>query len=164
MGAAGQLLCAVVMGSPGSGKHTLCLLITRHFALKKFSSGDLLRDNIKRGTQAGVLAWPFMKRGALIRDNIMTPLTLQELEHLAPCSWLLSGFPRNLPQAEALERAYQTHLVLHLNVPFEAIMQRPSDRWVHPPSGRVYDVVFNPPKVVGVDDLTGEPLTGEARG
>lgn len=111
-----------------------------------------------RDTKTGVLARPFMKQGELIPDDIMTPLTLQELKNLAQYSWLLCGFPRTLPQAEALERAYQTHLVLHLNVPFEAIMQRLSARWVHPAGGRVYNLEFNPPKVVGVDDLTGEPL------
>ncbi|XP_054570970.1 GTP:AMP phosphotransferase AK3, mitochondrial-like [Eptesicus fuscus] len=158
MGAAGQLLRAVIMGSPGSGKHTLSLRITRHFELKKLSSGELLRDNILRDTKTGMLARPFVKQGELIPDDIVTPLTLQELKRLAPYSWLLCGFPRTLPQAEALERAYQTHLVLHLNVPFEAIMQRLSARWVHPASGRVYNLDFNPPKVLGVDDLTGEPL------
>lgn len=158
MGVAEQLLRAVIMGSPGSGKHTLSLRISRHFELKKLSSGKLLRDNILRGTKTGVLARPFMKQGELIPDDIMTPLILQELKNLAPYSWLLCGFPRTLPQAEALERVYQTHLVLHLNVPFEAIMQRLSARWVHPASGRVYNLEFNPPKVVGVDDLTGEAL------
>ncbi|XP_029775954.1 GTP:AMP phosphotransferase AK3, mitochondrial isoform X1 [Suricata suricatta] len=88
----------------------------------------------------------------------MTRLALHELKNLTQYSWLLDGFPRTLPQAEALDRAYQIDTVINLNVPFEVIKQRLTARWIHPASGRVYNIEFNPPKTVGVDDLTGEPL------
>lgn len=74
------------------------------------------------------------------------------------CCWICKGFPRTLPQAEALDRAYQIDTVINLNVPFEVIKQRLTARWIHPASGRVYNIEFNPPKTVGIDDLTGEPL------
>lgn len=157
-----QLLRAVILGSPGSGKHTLSLCIIKHFQLKKLSSGDLLRDNVLRDTEIGVLAKEFMDQGKLMPDDLMTRLTLQELKNLTQHSWLLCGFPRTLPQAEALDRVHQIHLAINLNVPFEVIMQRLAARWVHPASGRVYNLEFNPPKVVGVDDLTGEPLVKRA--
>ncbi|XP_054445325.1 GTP:AMP phosphotransferase AK3, mitochondrial-like [Pteronotus mesoamericanus] len=158
MGTCRQLLRAVIMGSPGSGKHTLSSLIIKHFQLKKVSSGDLLRDNVLRDTEIGVLAKAFMDQGKLIPDDIMIRLAFQELKNLTQYSWLLCGFPRTLPQAEALNRVHQIHLVMNLNVPFEVIMQRLAARWIHPASGRVYNLEFSPPKVVGVDDLTGEPL------
>nr|XP_055157382.1 GTP:AMP phosphotransferase AK3, mitochondrial-like isoform X2 [Nyctereutes procyonoides] len=88
--------------------------------------------------------------GDLLRDNLLRDTEIG--------SWLLCGFPRTLPQAEALERAYQIHLVMSLNVPSEVIKQRLSARWIHPSSGRVYNLEFNPPKAIGLDDLTGEPL------
>ncbi|KAM5331843.1 GTP:AMP phosphotransferase AK3, mitochondrial-like [Glossophaga mutica] len=158
MGASRQLLRAVILGSPGSGKNTLSLRIIKHFQLKKLSSGDLLRDNMMRNTETGVRAKDLMGQGKLIPDDLMTRLTLQELKNLTQYSWLLCGFPRTLPQAEALDRVHQIHLVINLNVPFEVIMQRLAARWVHPASGRVYNLEFNPPKVAGKDDLTGEPL------
>uniref|UniRef100_A0A9L0K5T5 Adenylate kinase 3 n=1 Tax=Equus asinus TaxID=9793 RepID=A0A9L0K5T5_EQUAS len=118
MGASARLLRAVIMGAPGSGKGTVSSRITQHFELKHLSSGDLLRDNMLRGT----------------------------------------GFPRTLPQAEALDKAYQIDTVINLNVPFEVIQHRLTARWIHPASGRVYNMEFNPPKTLGVDDVTGEPL------
>uniref|UniRef100_A0A8C0SCX8 GTP:AMP phosphotransferase AK3, mitochondrial n=3 Tax=Canis lupus familiaris TaxID=9615 RepID=A0A8C0SCX8_CANLF len=158
MGASVRLLRAVLMGPPGSGKRTVALRITKGFQLKTFSSGDLLRDNLLRDTEIGVLAKVFMDQGKLIPDDIMTRLTLHQLKTFTQESWLLCGFPRTLPQAEALERAYQIHLVMSLNVPSEVIKQRLSARWIHPSSGRVYNLEFNPPKAIGLDDLTGEPL------
>ncbi|KAL6071366.1 hypothetical protein STEG23_006214, partial [Scotinomys teguina] len=106
----------------------------------------------------GVLAKTFIDQGKLIPDDVMTRLALHELKNLTQCSWLLDGFPRTLPQAEALDRAYQIDTVINLNVPFEVIKQRLTARWIHPASGRVYNIEFNPPKTVGIDDLTGEPL------
>lgn len=111
MGASGRLLHAVLMGAPGSGKRTLALRITKHFQLQKFSSGDLLRDNMLRGTEIGVLAKTFIDQGKLIPDDVMTRLALHELKNLTQHSWLLDSFPRTLPQAEALDRAYQIDTV-----------------------------------------------------
>uniref|UniRef100_A0A667H0M5 Adenylate kinase 3 n=1 Tax=Lynx canadensis TaxID=61383 RepID=A0A667H0M5_LYNCA len=138
--------------------HTLALRITKHFRLKKFSSWDLIRENMLRDTEIGVLAKVFMDQGKLIPDDVMTRVTLHQLKNFSQESWLLCGFPRTLRQAEALDRVYQIHLVLNLNVPSEVIQQRLSARWIHPGSGRVYNLEFKPPKVVGVDDLTGEPF------
>ncbi|KAB0398943.1 hypothetical protein E2I00_015874, partial [Balaenoptera physalus] len=106
----------------------------------------------------GVLAKTFIDQGKLIPDDVMTRLVLHELKNLTQYSWLLDGFPRTLPQAEALDRAYQIDTVVNLNVPFEVIKQRLTARWIHPGSGRVYNIEFNPPKTMGIDDLTGEPL------
>ncbi|CAO2585120.1 GTP:AMP phosphotransferase AK3, mitochondrial [Lemmus lemmus] len=158
MGASGRLLRAVIMGAPGSGKGTVSSRITKHFELKHLSSGDLLRQNMLQGTEIGVLAKTFIDQGKLIPDDVMTRLALHELKNLTQCSWLLDGFPRTLPQAEALDKAYQIDTVINLNVPFEVIKQRLTARWIHPASGRVYNIEFNPPKTVGIDDLTGEPL------
>lgn len=158
MGASGRLLHTVIPGARDSGKHTLALRITKHSRLKKFSSGDLIRENMLRDTEIGVLTKVFMDQGKLIPDHVMTRVTLHELKNFSQESWLLCGFPRTLRQAEALDRVYQIHLVLNLNVPSEVIQQRLSARWIHPGSGRVYNLEFKPPKVVGVDDLTGEPF------
>uniref|UniRef100_A0A5F5PGT1 GTP:AMP phosphotransferase AK3, mitochondrial n=1 Tax=Equus caballus TaxID=9796 RepID=A0A5F5PGT1_HORSE len=158
MGASARLLRAVIMGAPGSGKGTVSSRITQHFELKHLSSGDLLRDNMLRGTEIGVLAKTFIDQGKLIPDDVMTRLALHELKNLTQHSWLLDGFPRTLPQAEALDKAYQIDTVINLNVPFEVIQHRLTARWIHPASGRVYNMEFNPPKTLGVDDVTGEPL------
>uniref|UniRef100_A0A452F237 Adenylate kinase active site lid domain-containing protein n=1 Tax=Capra hircus TaxID=9925 RepID=A0A452F237_CAPHI len=133
-------------GRPGSGKRTLALRITKHFQLKTFSSGDLIRDNMRRDTEIGVLAKTFMDQGKLIPDDLMIWLLLQALKNVT----------QTLAQAEALDRVHQVYLVMNLNVPFEVIRQRLKARWVHPASGRVYNLGFNPPKVVGVDDVTGD--------
>uniref|UniRef100_G3SN07 Adenylate kinase 3 n=1 Tax=Loxodonta africana TaxID=9785 RepID=G3SN07_LOXAF len=111
--------------------------------------------------EIGVLAKTFIDQGKLIPDDVMTRLVLHELKHLTQYSWLLDvvkGFPRTVPQAEALDKVYQIDTVINLNVPFEVIKQRLTARWIHPASGRVYNIDFNPPKSVGIDDLTGEPL------
>ncbi|VCX37780.1 unnamed protein product [Gulo gulo] len=158
MGAPGRLLHAVLTGALGSGKRTLASRIVKQVPLQKFSSGDLLQDNLLRDTEFGVLAKIFMDQGRLIPDDIMTRLTLQELKSSPRGSWLLSGFPRTLRQAEALDRVYHIHLAMNLDVPIEVIRQRLSARWIHPSSGRVYNLEFNPPRAVGVDDLTGKPL------
>ncbi|XP_049629976.1 GTP:AMP phosphotransferase AK3, mitochondrial isoform X1 [Suncus etruscus] len=158
MGVSARLLRAVIMGAPGSGKGTVSSRIVQHFELKHLSSGDLLRDNMLRGTEIGVLAKTFIDQGKLIPDDVMTRLVLHELKNLTQYNWLLDGFPRTLPQAEVLDRTYQIDTVINLNVPFEVIKQRLTARWIHPKSGRVYNMEFNPPKTLGIDDETGEPL------
>ncbi|XP_036289852.1 GTP:AMP phosphotransferase AK3, mitochondrial isoform X1 [Pipistrellus kuhlii] len=158
MGAPARLLRAVILGAPGSGKGTVSSRITQHFELKHLSSGDLLRGNMLRGTEIGVLAKTFIEQGKLIPDDIMTRLALNELKNLTQYNWLLDGFPRTLPQAEALDKVYKIDTVINLKVPFEIIKQRLTARWIHANSGRVYNIDFNPPKRVGLDDLTGEPL------
>ncbi|XP_019333710.1 GTP:AMP phosphotransferase AK3, mitochondrial isoform X1 [Alligator mississippiensis] len=172
MGVRARLLRAVIMGPPGSGKGTVSSRIVKHFALKHLSSGDLLRDNMQRRTEVGVIAKTYIDRGQLIPDDIMTQLVLRELKTLEQYSWLLDGFPRTVPQAAALDKTCQIDTVIDLDVPFETIKQRLTARWIHPTSGRVYNLEFNPPKihmlicgfhavcctVIGIDDITGEPL------
>ncbi|XP_054842392.1 GTP:AMP phosphotransferase AK3, mitochondrial [Eublepharis macularius] len=152
------LLRAVIMGPPGSGKGTVSSRIVKHFALKHLSSGDLLRDNMNKGTEIGIIAKTYIDQGRLIPDDIMTQLMLTELKTLEQHHLLLDGFPRTVPQAEALEKMCPIDTVIDLDVPFETIQQRLTARWIHSASGRVYNLEFNPPKVPGTDDITGEPL------
>ncbi|XP_053151921.1 GTP:AMP phosphotransferase AK3, mitochondrial isoform X1 [Hemicordylus capensis] len=152
------LLRALIMGPPGSGKGTVSSRIVKHFALKHLSSGDLLRDNMNKRTETGILAKSYIDQGRLIPDDIMTQLMLSELKKVEQFHLLLDGFPRTVPQAEALDKACPIDMVIDLDVPFETIRQRLTARWIHPASGRVYNLEFNPPKVPGTDDITGEPL------
>ncbi|XP_030311438.1 adenylate kinase 4, mitochondrial isoform X1 [Calypte anna] len=108
--------------------------------------------------EVGVLAKQYLERGLLVPDHVITHLMMTELEKRREQHWLLDGFPRTLGQAEALDRICELDLVISLNIPFETLKDRLSARWIHPPSGRVYNMDFNPPQVQGVDDLTGEPL------
>ncbi|XP_066195022.1 GTP:AMP phosphotransferase AK3, mitochondrial isoform X2 [Sylvia atricapilla] len=128
------LLRAVIMGPPGSGKGTVSARIIKHFGVKHLSSGDLLRDNMQKKTEVGILAKSYIDQGQLIPDDIMTQLMLNEIKGLDRYNWLLD------------------------DVPFETIKCRLTARWIHPASGRVYNLEFNPPKVQGIDDITGEPL------
>ncbi|XP_030910241.1 GTP:AMP phosphotransferase AK3, mitochondrial isoform X1 [Melopsittacus undulatus] len=175
------LLRAVIMGPPGSGKGTVSARIIKHFGMKHLSSGDLLRDNIQKRTEVGILAKSYIDQGQLIPDDIMTQLMLNELKGLNQYNWLLDGFPRTVAQAEALDKECQIDTVINLDVPFETIKCRLTARWIHPASGRVYNLEFSPPKVQnttvfsqsllklftdleywhrswGIDDITGEPL------
>ncbi|XP_033029496.1 GTP:AMP phosphotransferase AK3, mitochondrial [Lacerta agilis] len=152
------LLRALIMGPPGSGKGTVSARIVQHFALKHLSSGDILRENMNRKSEIGLLAKSYIDQGRLIPDDIITRLMLSELKNLEQNSVLLDGFPRTVPQAEALDKVCPIDTVIDLDVPFETIRQRLTARWIHPTSGRVYNLEFNPPKVPGCDDITGEPL------
>ncbi|KAG8595616.1 hypothetical protein GDO81_001575 [Engystomops pustulosus] len=153
-----MLFRAVIMGPPGSGKGTISDRIVKHFALKHLSSGDLLRLNIQKKTEIGILAKSYIEQGQLVPDDVITRLIVQELNNFGEHNWLLDGFPRTVPQAQALDKAHQINTVIDLNVPFQTIKDRLTARWIHPGSGRVYNTEFNPPKVSGIDDVTGEPL------
>ncbi|XP_058698966.1 adenylate kinase 4, mitochondrial isoform X2 [Poecile atricapillus] len=108
--------------------------------------------------EAGVLAQQYLERGLLVPDHVITRVMMAELEKRREQHWLLDGFPRTLGQAKALDGICELDLVISLNIPFETLKDRLSARWVHPASGRVYNMDFNPPHTQGVDDLTGEPL------
>lgn len=155
---ASKLLRAIILGPPGSGKGTISQRIAKCFGLKHLSSGDFLRENMRRSSEFGVLAKQYIEKGLLVPDQITTRVVLTELEKMRDQSWLLDGFPRTMAQAEALHNISDVDLVIALNIPFETLKERLSTRWIHPPSGRVYNMEFNPPHVHGIDDITGEPL------
>ncbi|KAF9914889.1 hypothetical protein BX616_007372 [Lobosporangium transversale] len=154
----------LLIGSPGSGKGTQSVRIQNNFEVDCISSGDLLRKNIAQGTEIGKRAAKEMKNGAFVSDEVMVQLIDTELNKIGPHqSWLLDGFPRTMTQAKALDETLEEgdqplNLVIHLDVPEEVILQRIMDRWVHIPSGRVYNMTYNPPKQPGIDDITGERL------
>uniref|UniRef100_H3C4X7 GTP:AMP phosphotransferase AK3, mitochondrial n=1 Tax=Tetraodon nigroviridis TaxID=99883 RepID=H3C4X7_TETNG len=155
-----KIFRVIIMGAPGSGKGTVSARITKSFALKHISSGDILRANINSQTvifpNTQLFREYYMVK--LVPDDVISRLILKDLRALENSSWLLDGFPRTVAQAEALEDAYSADSVVNLDVPFQTIKQRLTSRWTHLPSGRVYNTDFNPPKVPGLDDVTGEPL------
>lgn len=153
-----KLFRMVMLGAPGSGKGTISSRIVRDFGLQHLSSGDLLRSQVLLKTELGLAAETYMKAGKLVPDDVMVNLIASELARMKTTSWLLDGFPRSRPQAEALHQQEKLDLVLSLEVPDEVIIDRIKGRWTHLPSGRIYHTEFNPPKVLGVDDVTGEPL------
>ncbi|NXH11134.1 KAD4 kinase, partial [Bucco capensis] len=158
---ASKLLRAVVLGPPGSGKGTVCERIARSFGLQHLSSGQFLRENLHGGGALGLAGVVGAVTGVV--DALLTPRGFLLSLHSRWCCCSLKksdvkGFPRTLGQAEALDRICELDLVISLNIPFETLKDRLSARWIHPASGRVYNMDFNPPHVQGVDDLTGEPL------
>ncbi|XP_040570056.1 LOW QUALITY PROTEIN: GTP:AMP phosphotransferase AK3, mitochondrial [Lepeophtheirus salmonis] len=151
-------LKALIVGAPGSGKGTISNWIVRDFALAHVSSGDLLRMHLKEKTPLGKKAQQFVDKGELVPDDLMVDLVTSELKKKESTPWLLDGFPRTRFQAEILHERTPVDVVINLDVPFETIIDRVKDRWVHPGSGRIYNTLFNPPKVPGKDDETGEDL------
>ena len=150
----------ILLGPPGAGKGTQAQFIREKFAIPQISTGDMLRAAVKAGTPLGVAAKKVMDAGHLVSDDIIIGLVKERLKE-ADCQrgYLFDGFPRTIPQAEALRAAgIAIDHVLEIDVPDEEIIARMSGRRVHPPSGRVYHVKFNPPKVAGKDDATGEAL------
>merc|ERR1712183_187764 len=156
--ATGGKTSTLIIGAPGSGKGTISNWIVRDFGLVHVSSGDLLRAHLRDGTPLGLEAKSYIAAGDLVPDKVMVGLVSSELKKLGSQPWLLDGFPRTQPQAEALQAETPVNVVVNLCVPFETIIDRIKDRWIHPASGRVYNLVFNPPKVPGKDDETGEDL------
>ncbi|ESP01206.1 hypothetical protein LOTGIDRAFT_230595 [Lottia gigantea] len=153
-----KVLKTIIIGPPGAGKGTISTRIVKDFGMKHLSSGDILRKHIMEGTATGLAAKHHIDKGELVPDRVMVDIFITELRHLHNHSWLLDGFPRTVKQAEALHRVEPVDLVINLKVPFEVIMERISNRWTHISSGRIYHSEFNPPKVTGKDDVTGEDL------
>jgi nucleoside-triphosphate--adenylate kinase len=152
-----QLLRAIIMGPPGSGKGTVAGRIVAAFPeMQHRSSGDLLRAQIQKGTELGTEAQKYINQGKLVPDELVTKLILAEIPESG--SFLLDGFPRTPAQAAVLAQHVDIETVIDLDVPFEVIKDRLTSRWTHPASGRVYNTGFNPPKVAGIDDETGDEL------
>jgi len=150
----------ILLGPPGAGKGTQASFIKEAYGIPQISTGDMLRTAVKAGTPLGLAAKKVMDSGGLVSDDIIVALVLDRLR--APdCGngYLFDGFPRTIPQAEAMRNAnVPIDYVLEIDVPDSAIIERMSGRRVHPASGRTYHVKFNPPKVTGKDDVTGENL------
>lgn len=150
----------ILLGAPGAGKGTQAAYIAQKYGIPQISTGDMLRAAVKAGTKLGMEAKKHMDSGGLVPDDVIIGLVKERIKQ-PDCAkgFLLDGFPRTIPQAEALKKAgVDLDYVLEIDVPDKEIIHRLSGRRVHPASGRTYHVIFNPPKVAGKDDMTGEEL------
>jgi len=150
----------ILLGPPGAGKGTQAAVITKTYNIPQISTGDMLRAAVKAGSPLGLEAKKVMDSGGLVSDDIIIGLVKDRLKQ-DDCAngYLFDGFPRTIPQAEAMKDAgVQIDVVLEIDVPDQDIISRMSGRRVHTASGRTYHVHFNPPKVEGKDDVTGEDL------
>jgi adenylate kinase len=150
----------ILLGPPGAGKGTQATYLTKHFGIPQISTGDMLRAAGKAGTSLGLAAKKVIDTGALVSDEIIIGVVKERLKQ-PDCAkgYLFDGFPRTIPQAEAMRDAgVAIDYVLEIDVPAEEIIVRMSGRRAHLASGRTYHVKFNPPRVEGKDDVTGEPL------
>jgi len=154
----------ILLGAPGAGKGTQANFIREKFGIPQISTGDMLRAAIKAGTPLGLAAKQVMDAGNLVSDDIIINLVKERIKE-ADCAngFLFDGFPRTMPQAQAMKDAgIKIDSVVEIDVPDSEIVQRMSGRRVHPASGRTYHIVFNPPGVEGKDDVTGEALVQRA--
>lgn len=150
----------ILLGSPGSGKGTQAQFITEKYSIPQISTGDMLRAAVRAGTELGIAAKKIMDEGGLVSDEIILGLIKDRITQ-ADCAqgFLLDGFPRTIAQAEGLiAMGIEIDHVIEIAVADEDIIKRMSGRRVHLESGRSYHIEFNPPKVEGLDDVTGEPL------
>jgi adenylate kinase len=150
----------ILLGAPGAGKGTQATFIKEKFNIPQISTGDMLRAAVKAGTPLGLEAKGHMDSGGLVPDAVIIGLVSERIKE-ADCAngFLFDGFPRTIPQADAMKSAgVGIDYVVEIDVPDSAIVERMSGRRSHPASGRTYHVKFNPPKVAGKDDLTGEDL------
>lgn len=159
----------LLLGAPGSGKGTQTTKLLLQFPkINSLSSGDILRNQINSGTSIGLEASKYIKNGKLVPDTTMVRLITKQLHEMdwldKKAAWLLDGFPRTSNQAVALDNTLHTNnsninMVVELDVDQKVILERIEARWVHVPSGRVYNLDYNPPRVPFKDDITGEPLS-----
>ena len=150
----------ILLGAPGAGKGTQASFICQKFGIPQISTGDMLRAAVKAGSPMGLAAKKIMDTGGLVSDDIIIGLVKERITQ-PDCAkgFLFDGFPRTIPQADAMKNAgVKIDVVLEIDVPDSAIIERMSGRWVHLASGRTYHVKNNPPKVAGRDDATGEEL------
>ena len=150
----------ILLGAPGAGKGTQAVFICKRFGIPQISTGDMLRAAVKAGSDLGLAAKKVMDAGALVGDSIILGLVKQRIvEPDCANGFLFDGFPRTIVQADALKAAgVRLDVVLEIDVPDAAIIERMAGRRVHPASGRSYHLKFNPPKVAGTDDITGDDL------
>ncbi len=154
----------ILLGPPGAGKGTQAGFITEAYGIPQISTGDMLRAAVKAGAPLGIAAKQVMDSGGLVSDNIIIGIVQERLKQ-PDCArgYLFDGFPRTIPQADALKNAaVGVDYVLEFDVPDASIIERMSGRRVHPGSGRTYHLKYNPPKVEGRDDVTGEALIQRA--
>ena len=154
----------ILLGAPGAGKGTQAAFICQKYGIPQISTGDMLRAAVEAGTPLGLQAKGVMESGGLVSDELIINLVKERIAQ-PDCAqgFLFDGFPRTIPQAEAMKSAgVKLDYVLEIDVPFDAIIERMSGRRSHPASGRTYHITFNPPKVEGKDDVTGEPLVQRA--
>ena len=150
----------ILLGGPGAGKGTQAGYIKEKYGIPQISTGDMLRAHVKNGTELGIAAKKIMDSGALVSDDIIIGMVKQRITE-ADCAkgFLFDGFPRTIPQADAMKSAgIKLDYVVEIAVDDAEIIERMSGRRVHLPSGRTYHIKFNPPKVAGKDDVTGEDL------
>jgi len=150
----------ILLGAPGAGKGTQAQFIMENYGVPQISTGDMLRAAIKQGSELGKKVQAVMDAGQLVSDELIIELVKDRIKN-EDCAkgFLLDGFPRTIPQADAMkENGIDVDFVLEFDVPDEEIVKRMSGRRVHSASGRVYHTVYNPPKVAGKDDETGEEL------
>jgi adenylate kinase len=150
----------ILLGGPGAGKGTQANYIKENYQIPQISTGDMLRAAVKAGTELGLKAKSYMDSGGLVPDDVIIGLVKERIKE-SDCAkgFLFDGFPRTIPQADAMKEAgVPIDAVVDINVPDEEIIKRMSGRRAHLASGRTYHIIFNPPKVEGKDDVTGEPL------
>ena len=150
----------MLLGMPGAGKGTQAQFLIDRYRIPQISTGDMLRAAVKAGTALGAEAKQYMDKGALVPDHVVIGLVKERVKE-ADCAggFIIDGFPRTIPQAEALQQAgIVFDYVVEFDVGDDEVLKRLSGRRVHPASGRTYHVLFNPPKVTGKDDVTGEDL------
>jgi adenylate kinase len=154
----------ILLGAPGAGKGTQAQFICEKFAIPQISTGDMLRAAVKAGTPLGLEAKKIMDEGGLVSDSIILGLVKERIaEDDCKNGFLFDGFPRTIPQAESLKKdGVVLDYVVEIDVNDDEIIKRMSGRRVHPGSGRTYHTIFNPPKVDGKDDVTGEDLIQRA--
>lgn len=156
----GQIIRIILLGGPGAGKGTQANYIKEHFGIPQISTGDMLRNAVKEGTELGIMAKKIMDSGGLVSDDIIINLVKERIAQ-PDCAkgFLFDGFPRTIPQADAMKAAnVPIDYVVEIDVADAEIIRRMSGRRVHTASGRTYHIEFNPPEVADRDDLTGEPL------
>lgn len=154
----------ILLGAPGAGKGTQATFIKEKFNIPQISTGDMLRAALKAGTKLGLEAKSFMDNGGLVPDSVIIGMVNERIKE-ADCAngFLFDGFPRTIPQAEAMKNANLViDYVVEIDVPDSAIMERMTGRRSHIASGRTYHIKFNPPKIAGKDDVTGEDLVQRA--